>query len=228
MIKSLPSAVVTQIANEIQENTIKMKRIILVSVITAIAMVISACGGGAPAEPTVSPQDIQSTAVAAAFTIVAETQAAIPTNTPVPPTDTPTSTPLPTDTPIPLPTLDPAIVPTFTSAPQTTGGDPCNKALGSSVSGSPTRIRLSNETKGSLVISLYLNLTDFGECGYRGYNLEKGGSLVITDLVTGCYNVSVFVTEPNKNSKSFGYGCINNSDMWEFKIYAENTTLASP
>ena len=206
-----------------------MKRIILVSVITAIAMVMSACGGGASAEPTVSPQDIQSTAVAAAFTIVAETQAAIPTNTPVPPTDTPVPTPLPTDTPVSSPTLEAlAVVPTFTAVPASSGGDPCNKALGSSVSGSPTKIRLSNETKGSLVVSLYLNLTDFGECGYRGYNLEKGGSLVITDLVTGCYNVSVFVTEPNKNSKSFGYGCINNSDMWEFKIYAENTTLASP
>ena len=206
-----------------------MKRIILVSVITAIAMVMSACGGGASAEPTVSPQDIQSTAVAAAFTIVAETQAAIPTNTPVPPTDTPVPTPLPTDTPVPSPTLEAlAVVPTFTAVPASSGGDPCNKALGSSVSGSPTKIRLSNETKGSLVVSLYLNLTDFGECGYRGYNLEKGGSLVITDLVTGCYNVSVFVTEPNKNSKSFGYGCINNTDLWDFKIYADQVVLAAP
>lgn len=204
-----------------------MKRIITVSVITAIALIISACGG-APAEPTVAPQDIQATAVAAAFTIVAETQAAIPTNTPVPPTNTPEPTPLPTDTPVPQPTLDPALVPTFTSLPPTAGGDPCNKALGSSVSGSPTRIRLTNETKGSLVVSLYLNLTPFGECGYRGYNLAKGDSITIDNLVTGCYNVSVFVTEPNKNSKSFGYGCINNSDVWEFRIYADQVVLAAP
>lgn len=204
-----------------------MKRTLRVSILTVLALVISACGG-TPAEPTVSPQDIQSTAVAAAFTIVAETQAAIPTNTPIPPTNTPEPTPLPTDTPVPPPTIDPALIPTFTPLPPTAGGDPCNKALGSSVSGSPTKIRLTNETKGSLVISLYLNLTPFGECGYRGYNLEKGGSITITDLVTGCYNVSVFVTEPNKNSKSFGYGCINNPDLWEFKIYADQTVLASP
>lgn len=204
-----------------------MKRTLKISILTILALAISACGG-TPAEPTVSPQDIQSTAVAAAFTIVAETQAAIPTNTPVPPTNTLEPTPLPTDTPVPPPTIDPALIPTFTPLPPTAGGDPCNKALGSSVSGHPTKIRLTNETKGSLVISLYLNLTDFGECGYRGYNLEKGGSLTITDLVTGCYNVSVFVTEPNKNSKSFGYGCINNPDLWEFNIRADQVVLAAP
>ena len=209
-----------------------MKRTLIVTLITAVAMVLSACGSQTPAEPTVSAQDIQSTAVAAAFTIVAETQAAIPTNTPVPPTDTPVPTPLPTDTPVPSPTLESALViPTFTSVPTTasnTGGDPCNKALQSPVTGDLTKIRLKNETKGSLVISLYLNLTAFGECGYRGYNLGPNESTTITDLPTGCYNVSVFVTEPNKSSKSFGYGCINNTDLWEFKIFAENTILTSP
>ncbi len=209
-----------------------MKRIFIVTLITTVAMVLSACGSQTPAEPTVSAQDIQSTAIAAAFTIVAETQAAIPTNTPVPPTDTPVPTPLPTDTPVPSPTLEAALViPTFTSVPTTTsntGGDPCNKVLQSPVTGDLTKIKLQNETKGSLVISLYLNLTAYGECGYRGYNLGPNESTIITDLPTGCYNVSVFVTEPNKSSKSFGYGCINNTDKWEFRIYAENTVLQSP
>lgn len=207
-----------------------MKRILIIVLITTFALIISACGG-TPAEPTVSAEDIQSTAVAAAFTIVAETQAAIPTNTPVPPTDTPVPTPIPTDTPVPSPTLEAALVPTFTLVPTTvgsSGGDPCNKPLSGSVTGDLTKIRLSNETKGDLVISLYLNLTAFGECGFRGYNLGPKDSTTITDLPTGCYNVSVFVTEPNKSSKSFGYGCINNTDLWEFKIYADNTILTSP
>lgn len=210
-----------------------MKRISIITGITVIALVISACGAQTPAEPTVSAVDIQSTAVAAALTIVAETQAAIPTNTPLPPTNTPVPTPLPTDTPVPSPTFDAALViPTFTLVPttvgSTTGGDPCNKPLPGTVTGDLTKIRLKNETKGSLVISLYLNLTAFGECGYRGYNLGPNDSTTITDLPTGCYNVSVFVTEPNKNSKSFGYGCINNTDLWEFRIYAENTVLLAP
>lgn len=204
-----------------------MKLFSKLTLLVTLAAVLSACGG-APAEPTISPQDIQSTAVAAALTIVAETQAAIPTNTPVPPTNTPEPSPTPTEAPLPSPTVDLALVPTFTPLPPTASGDPCNKVLGSSVSGTQTKIRLTNETKGSLVISLYLNLTPFGECGYRGYNLEKGGSVTITDLVTGCYNVSVFVTEPKQSSKSFGYGCINNTDLWEFKIYADKVVLLAP
>ena len=209
-----------------------MKRFFSISLVMTIAMVISACGS-TPAEPVMSAQDIQSTAVSAAFTIVAETQAAIPTNTPVPSTDTPVPTPLPTDTPIPLPTLEaPLVIPTFTSLPTAAannpGGDPCNKALSSSVTGYLTKIRLQNETKGDLVISLYLNLTAFGECGYRGYNLGPKDSMMITDLPTGCYNISVFVNAPDKQSKSFGYGCINNTDLWEFQIYADNTILISP
>lgn len=204
-----------------------MRHLQKLSLFITLAALLSACGG-TPAEPTVSPQDIQATAVAAALTIVAETQAAIPTNTPVPPTNTPEPSPTPTETLPPPPTLDPALVPTFTPLPPTASGDPCNKALGSSVSGTQTKIRLTNETKGSLVISLYLNLTPFGECGFRGYNLDKGGSLTITDLVVGCYNVSVFVTEPKKSSKSFGYGCVNNTDLWEFKIYADQVVLVSP
>jgi len=208
-----------------------MKRISTISLIMTIAMVMSACGGGTPAEPTVNPQDIQSTAVAAAFTIIAETQAAIPTNTPVPPTDTPVPTPLPTDTPVPSPTLETIVIPTFTSPPpaptNNTGGDPCNQVLGA-VTGTETKIKLKNMTNGTLVVSLYLNLTPFGECGYRGYNLAKNDAITITDLVTGCYNVSVFVTESNKSSKAFGYGCVNNPDLWTFEIYPENVKFIGP
>jgi len=207
-----------------------MKRTNIIPILMIMTMVMAACGS-TPAEPTMSAEDIQATAVSAAFTIVAETQAAIPTNTPVPPTDTPVPTPIPTDTPVPSPTLEAILIPTFTSVPTTVGsngGDPCNKPLSGNVSGYETKIRLQNETKGDLVISLYLNLTAFGECGYRGYNLGPKESTIITDLPTGCYNISVFVTQPNKSSKSFGYGCINNPDLWEFKIYEENTVLLSP
>ena len=100
--------------------------------------------------------------------------------------------------------------------------------MGGNVSGRDTIIRLVNNTKGDLVISLYLNKTAFGECGYRGYTLGPGGSTVINDLPQGCYNVGVFVTAPNKNTKAFGYGCINNSDKWTFQIYEENVVLNAP
>ena len=215
-----------------------MKKSTIISAAILLALFLSACGNtAAPSEPALSAEEIQSTAVAAAFTIIAQTQAAIPTNTPVPPTETPLPTPLPTDTPVPLPTIDPLTVPTFTattaalptsSTGNTGGGDPCNAALPGNVTGNPTKIRLSNQTKGELVISLYLNKTAFGECGYRGYNLTKNDSTIIYDLPQGCYNVSVFVNLPNKSTKSFGYGCINNPDLWTFNIYEESTVLAPP
>ncbi|HCR72581.1 MAG TPA: hypothetical protein DIW23_14150, partial [Anaerolineae bacterium] len=71
----------------------------ILPVVTIIAIFLVACGQ--QAEPTLSPEEVSGTAVAAAWTIVAETQAAIPTNTPVPPTETPSPTPLPTFTPEP-------------------------------------------------------------------------------------------------------------------------------
>jgi hypothetical protein len=214
-----------------------MKHVFIITLITVAAIIMSSCNG-APAEPTISAEDVQSTAVAAAFTAIAETQAAVPTETPSAlPTDTPvtpTVTPIPTfgpsETPTASPGIESVVVPTFTSLPATSSNannDPCNQPLGS-VSGYPTKIKLVNKTKGSLVVSLYLNLTSFGECGYRGYTLAKNDALTVTDLVTGCYNVSVFVTEPNSSSKAFGYGCINNPDTWTFEISSDSVKFIGP
>ena len=214
-----------------------MKRFTIKAWIMAIAMIVGACSPAASAEPTISAEDIQSTAVAAAFTIVAETQAAIPTNTPIPPTDTPVPTPLPTDTPIPLPTLDvPTLAPTLevVSQPTTqptndTGGDPCNQPLPGSIDGTPAKIRVKNMTKGTLVGSLYLNKTPFGECGWRGFNLGKNDAVTYYDLVQGCYNISVFVNDnQGKDSKAFGYGCVTSSDMTDFDVYAESVSIHGP
>lgn len=201
-----------------------MKKLSILSLLISLTMIISACDAGQPTEPAISAEEIQSTAVAAAFTIVAETQAAIPTNTPLPPTDVPSPTPLPTDTPIPSPTVD-ATVPTATFVPtqaSSSGGDPCNAPLGAVVSGKDAKIKLENNTKADIVVSLYLNITPFGECGFRGYNIGPNGSTLITDLPQGCYNVSVLVNDPKKPSKAFGYGCINNIDKATFQINAES------
>ena len=88
-----------------------MKRTTISTFIAAITMIISACG--AEPVPTMSAVDVQLTAVAAAFTVVAQTQEAIPTATPLPPTETASATPLPTNTSASLPTLQA----TFTPAP---------------------------------------------------------------------------------------------------------------
>ena len=155
---------------------------------------------------------------------VAQTQAAIPTNTPIPPTETPTSTPEPTNTPIELPTL--AVTPTNTLA--SAGGDYCATRVLSAPKGKETSIKIQNTTKWSVRVSLYLNKTELDECGYRGYDLSKNGSVVITDLVYGCYNLWAWSLDPKKSFNSAGYGCINNPDKWTFEISESTIKFIGP
>src|SRR5512138_2766674 len=109
-----------------------------------LATIISACGAGQPEVPTISPEQVQGTAISAASTMVAQTQAAIPTNTPLPPTATFTFTPAFTDTP----SVPPTLAATFTAAPTTTdpNGDPCSTRVLAPERGRPTIIRIVNKT----------------------------------------------------------------------------------
>lgn len=199
-----------------------------------IAMLISACG--TPAAPTMQAADVQNTAVAAAFTVVAQTQAAIPTATLVPPTETPTQTPLPTDTPLPLPTS--ATVSTVVSAPTTaavsttssnSGVDPCSTRVLSKPEGKETVIRVVNTTKLGVLVSMYLNETaSKGACGYRSFNIAKNNDIVFTDLVQGCYNLWAWSDNAKGKFYSSGSGCINNSDKWTFEIRESNIKFVGP
>lgn len=197
-----------------------MKHIKFLPVILILVVILSACG--AEPVPTMSPADVQSTAVAAAFTVVAQTEEAIPTATPLPPTETPTNTPLPTNTPVALPTQE--VTPTTAAAATTSsssGTDPCaNRVLSWSPEGQETTIRILNSTAAEVTVSLYLNETPGkGECGYRSYVLGKNSDVVITDLVQGCYNLWAWSTPSSKvRVNAGGGGCINNPDKWTFDI----------
>jgi len=142
------------------------QKIIVITLIIGLAL--STCG--AEQTPTVSAADVAGTAQAAAFTMVAETQLAIPTNTPLPPTETASPTPPPTETQAPSPTVDPLLpTATFTLAPQSsvpTQQDNCNKIL-SEWTVPTIKILVSNETqpKGTVTLSMYVQ-TEFGECGF--------------------------------------------------------------
>ena len=73
-----------------------MKRFSMLILALVSTLILSACGAtAAPSTPTLSPLDLQSTAAAVAFTMIAQTQSAIPTATPIPPTATFTNTPPP-------------------------------------------------------------------------------------------------------------------------------------
>jgi len=68
-------------------------------------------------------------------------------------------------------------------------------------------VRVENRTNGSVVLSLYLQKTSFGECGYVSINLDSRGSTNVT-IPQGCYFGGAFVTDKDPN-KAFGNGCIN-------------------
>ena len=201
-----------------------MKRIYLLSTILLITAFASACSA-TPAVPTISAVDVQNTAVAAALTIIAQTQAAIPTATPLPPTETSTVTPASTDTPLPLPTLEA----TFTAAPQT-NADPCaSRVLAASPRGRETVIDIINTVRAQVTVSLYLNETaSWGECGYRSYILGPRDRVLITDLIQGCYNLWAFNSDPQNRVNASGYGCINNPDKWIFEISPDNIKFIGP
>jgi hypothetical protein len=185
-----------------------------------ITLITSACGArGAEATPTLNAVDIQSSAAAVAFTMVAETQAAIPTATPPPPTASFTDTPAPTVTFPPLPSLEA----TFTAVPTGDSGaeDPCiHKVLPASLEGETVKIRIDNSTKAALAVSVNLQqTTPQSVCGYRSYTLAPQESIVINDLIEGCYTLWAWNPDPEAYFiVTNGTSCLDNSEPWVFDI----------
>lgn len=189
-----------------------------------ITLVVSACG--TEATPTASPIDLQGTMVAAAATVVAETMAAIPTATPVPPTATSTDTPVPTNTLPPLPPANGTLTPLPNG--NTGGGDPCiYKTLPATLKGEPIQVRIDNSTKAVVSVSVYLQqASPQGVCGYRGYTLDAGEFIVLNDLVEGCYTLWAWNPDPDEYFMvTNGTSCIDDSKPWSFNI---STTSLKP
>ncbi len=171
---------------------------------TLLAVLISACG--AQATPTIDGLSVQNTSVAAAFTLVAQTQEALPTNTLLPPTDISTETPVPTNTLEPTPTLDLTLAPTFlaptglpTLAPTSTtsSNNNCNHAITSWIVPTAT-FTIVNETqpKGTIILLLSV-LTKTGDCGWINILSTKFTAPM------GSYSAAAFVSG-KKNFKVFG------------------------
>lgn len=200
-----------------------MKRFSILTLVLTITLILSACGP--EAAPTLSTADMLSTAAAVAYTMVVETQAAIPTATP-PPTATITNTPAPTNTFVPLPTLDV----TLTPAPSGNAGagDPCVKnPLPGGLQGKTVRFRVYNSTKAALTLSVNLHPTvPLGECGYRVYSLDPAQSIVINDLVEGCYTLWAWNPDPKDYFMvTNGTSCLDNSNSWTFDITTSSIKL---
>jgi len=192
-----------------------------------ITLIISACGAQATPPPTIDVVGLQSTAAAVALTMIAETQAAIPTVTPLPPVAANTNTPAATNTLLPLPFSDVTLTPV--SNGNSGGGDPCiNQVLPATLVGNPVKIRINNSTKATLSFSIYLNqTTPGGKCGYRAYTIAPGQALVLNDLVEGCFTLWAWNPDPDEYFiVTNGSTCINTSfDTWVFDISTSRIRL---
>lgn len=100
-------------------------------------------------------------------------------------------------------------------------GDPCiNQLLPASLTGQPIKIRIDNPTKAAIMVSFNLQQSGpQGLCGYRAYSLTAGQSLVINNLVEGCYSVWAWNPDPkNYFMVTNGTSCLNGSSNWTFDI----------
>lgn len=159
--------------------SMKQKFLIIISILAILAL--SACGGDAT--PTLSVDDIANTAVAEAWLVMTQTQAALPTSTftPVPPTATiqPTNTTAPIEIlpTLPLPTV--AVVATPTSE--------CNQIPQPEPKGTLVNVEFFNESGGSANFSFGMNTSnDKGECYTYTYTLGNN-DIFPTKVLAGCY-----------------------------------------
>ena len=198
---------------------IKLKHIVIIIMV----FILSACGP-TPA-PTMNAVDVQGTAVAAAWTIVAMTQAAIPTATPVPLTETPIPTLPPTFTPLPLPTSALPTQPVIGASPVGGGPtpDPCNAPVAPDAPGHKVRVQFLNKSGGNVNLSFGLvEKTEFGECGTYHFNFTKNESPVV-EVLEGCYWGYAWVTGKKQSTSSSIYPiCLTDpSHKWTVTIKAD-------
>ena len=198
------------------------------ALIIIMTLLTTACGArGVAPIPTINTVDLQNTAAAVAFTMLAETQTALPTATLPPPTATFTETPAATTTVPALPSLEATLTPVPTLDAAGTE-DPCvNQTLPSTLQGEAIKVRINNTTKATMRVSLYLNRNSpQGQCGYRAFNLEPGQFLVMNDLVEGCYTLFAWNVDPkNYFIVNNGASCLDNSADWVFDITTGSVEL---
>jgi hypothetical protein len=198
-----------------------MKKVL--PLILGLTVLLAACGS--KATPTIDAASVQASAVAMAFTMSAQTQAAMPTATmTVLPTETPTLPP-PSPT-FALPTF-PAIGVTATKA--TSGDGPCYHAIMPDPPGKKFTLRIVNENKAPVTGSICL-YEDRGQgvTGIIGVSLGKLADTVLT-VPQGCYSAFFWINDTKSPSQASGSGlCANNPDKWTMKIRANDVILNPP
>ncbi|GAB4540131.1 MAG: hypothetical protein Fur002_06310 [Anaerolineales bacterium] len=173
-----------------------------------LALTLSACGAK-PAAPAMSVEDIQNTAIAQAWAIVTQTQAALPSPTasatPQPPTETPA--PLPTIALL-LPTLSP-LQPTAAALPSVATKDPCGDVAPLKPNGTTVQVKFVNKAEAPVDLHFGMNFAnDKGECGIYYFSLGRYDQPIVT-VLAGCYWAYAYVHgTKTSDSKSVEALCI--------------------
>jgi hypothetical protein len=198
-----------------------MKKVL--PLILGLTVLLAACGP--KATPTIDAVSVQASAVAMAFTMAAQTQAAAPTATAtLPPTATFTLPP-------PSPTFELAAFPTIapTSTKAVSGEGPCYHVMEPSPPGRKFTLRVWNTNKAPVSgnVCLYQDRGQ-GVTGIIGISLGKNADTILT-VPQGCYSAFFWVNDPKSPSQASGSGlCANNSDKWTIKIGANSVTMLAP
>ncbi len=209
-----------------------MKHIMLAAAL--LPFLLAACAPAAM--PTIDPANVEASAVAAAGTITALTQAAVPIDTPVPPTPLPSETPPPTSTPATLESTLPVL--TSPTAPASAGGssDCGSHRLDIGSAGPTTTLLIRNDTKGTVLFSMGLaSKNSFGQCGYVGWSIPKLQSITVSVPMTRtnqgdpCYWAAAFIQDPQRQTTvSGGNYCMNITDKWTFDVGYDRIKLTPP
>jgi hypothetical protein len=194
-------------------------------IITVLAFMLSACGAKATPTP-----DVMATANASASTMIAETQAAMPTEPPVLlPTEAPTESPQPSPTIPPLPTVPVLASPTV-AAPKGSGGE-CSGTISTSKGESTATIVINNNTKVLLGVSLYLNKNSFGDCGYwsspAGIPANSSVTLSNFPASNSCYHVTAWTLAGKPIFKTANDFCIRFNAI-QFRLNVTTTGISFP
>lgn len=198
-----------------------MKKVL--PIILGLTVLLMACGP--KAAPTIDAASVQASAVAMAFTMAAQTQAAMPTSTA-------TASPTASFTPAPPTATLSLAFPTFaaTATQAAAGEGPCWHSLMSNPPGKKFTARIWNTNKAPVNgnVCLYDDRTGNKMTGVVYISLGKNAD-VIMELPFGCYSSFFYVNDPKKPSQAYGDGlCANNSDKWTFKIDANHVTMLPP
>lgn len=193
--------------------------------VLAISVFLTSCGS--QGTPTLTSGEVEGTAVSSAWTMVALTQLAIPTATPVPPTDTPSPTLPPTETPLASPTLALQFQPTATQA---AGGD-CLAPLNMGEAGPTVPVRIENKSGGTITgISFNLSTNAFGQCGALSYANILNNATQIVRLPRGSWWVYAWINLKGGGSSTAAGSfvlTIGNDDLVSL-IVRENSIVLKP